>query len=90
MTLSDKWSIPRGEGSVELVEDSITFQEMEINGKGQATAVGKPVSPSNMGVTLTEKEDGFDLSGITTDKPYYIVYETKVTDRVVTNEGIPF
>src|SRR5699024_9029231 len=85
VTLSDAWT-PKGK--VELVEDSVKFQEMTIDENGKAHKVGGgPVSPSEIGATLTKKEDGFDISGITTDKTYYIVYKTKVKERVVDKEG---
>lgn len=78
VTLADHW---KPEGKVELVDGSLTFQEVEIDENGNAQFVGEPVDPSALGGSLSKVADGFEVSGITTDKPYYIVYKTKVIDR---------
>ena len=74
VTLSDTWK-PAGkialEGDVEIIE-------VTIDGNGQAAEVG----PVELG-TVNNIEDGFEVTGITTDKAYKVKYKTKVKDRVI-------
>lgn len=79
VTLADNWTPA---DKIELVEGSLSFQEMAINENGQASTVGEKVSVPP-GATLTPKTGGFEVSGITTDKAYKVVYKTKVTDRLL-------
>src|SRR5690625_1207415 len=83
VTLADSWTYPKDGGSVDLVDGSLTFQEMTIDENGHATPEGEPVNPSEIGATLTKKDNGFEVSGISTNKPYKVVYQTKVSERVL-------
>ncbi|MEJ8777092.1 Cna B-type domain-containing protein [Pseudogracilibacillus sp. ICA-222130] len=77
VTLADNW---KPEGKIELVDGSLTFQEVEIDENGNGQPVGEPMDPSDIG-SFSKVDDGFEVSGITTDKPYRVVYQTKVIDR---------
>ena len=77
ITLADNW---KPEGKVEIVEGSVKFQEVEIDENGNATPVGEAMDADEIG-DFEKTADGFEVSGITTDKPYYVVYETKVIER---------
>src|SRR5699024_5736894 len=50
VTLADHW---KPEGKVELVDGSLTFQEVEIDENGNAQFVGEPVDPSALGGSLS-------------------------------------
>ncbi|QQK81774.1 collagen binding domain-containing protein [Salicibibacter cibi] len=78
VTLSDSWT---PEGALELVEDSLDFIEMEIDEDGSAHETGNVGLPE--GAELQSIEDGFEVTGITTDNPYKVTYQTEVTDRVL-------
>lgn len=78
VTFTDIW---KPEGALELVEDSLTFTEVEIdeNGNAQETGnVGLPGEASFSGIT-----DGFEVTNITTGSAYRITYTTQVRDRVM-------
>ncbi|QQK78096.1 Cna B-type domain-containing protein [Salicibibacter cibarius] len=78
VTLSDSWT---PEGALALVEDSLVFTEMEIDEDGNAQETGNVGMPD--GAELQSIEDGFEVTGITTDNPYKVTYQTEVTDRVL-------
>ena len=78
VTLSDSWT-PKGD--LEFVEDSLSFIEVEIDENGDAHKTENEGLPD--GAEFNSVTDGFNITGITTDKPYLITYETKVTDRVL-------
>src|SRR5699024_435245 len=68
VTLTDNW---KPEGKVELVEGSLTFQEVEIDENGKGQPVGEPVGPNAIG-DYSKVDNGFKVEGITTNKPYYV------------------
>src|SRR5699024_1987544 len=70
------------EGILELVEGSLQFQEVTIDENGNAHPEGDPIDLPE-GADLNKVEDGFEVTGITTDKAYKITYQTKVKDRVL-------
>ncbi|PXW83624.1 putative surface anchored protein, partial [Pseudogracilibacillus auburnensis] len=74
VTLSDKWE-PAGKV---VLEGDVEFFEVTIDENGE------PINevPANIG-TLNEITDGFEVTGITTDKAYKVKYKTKVIDRVI-------
>src|SRR5699024_8177164 len=76
----DAWT---PEGMLELVEDSLKFQEVTIDENGHAHNEGDPVDFPNDGANLNLVDDGFEITGISIDKAYKITYQTKVTDRVL-------
>src|SRR5699024_7052951 len=79
VTLEDAWT---PEGILELVEGSLQFQEVTIDENGNAHPEGDPIDLPE-GADLNKVEDGFEVTGITTDKAYKITYQTKVKDRVL-------
>lgn len=81
VTLADSWAESEAAGKMALVDGTVKFQEMTIDENGNASAVGDPVDPSEIGATLVKEADGFKVTGITTDRAYRVVYQTKVTDR---------
>lgn len=79
ITLKDEWT---PEGKLDLVEDSLQFQEVSIDDHGDAHHEGDAINlPEN--AELVIGEDGFEVSGISTDKAYKATYQTKVKDRVL-------
>lgn len=79
VTLRDEWT---PEGKLELVEDSLQFQEVTINEYGKPHNEEDPVNvPGD--AKLKTIENGFEVEGITTDKAYIITYQTKVKERVL-------
>lgn len=78
VTLTDAWT---PEGKMDLVEDSLVFTEVEIDENGQAKETGNVGLPD--GAELVKGDDGFEVTGITTDTPYKVTYRTKVKDRVL-------
>lgn len=78
VSLTDSW---KPKGKLELVEDSLIFMEVEIDENGNAHETGNTGLPE--GAELVPREDGFEVTGITTDKGYKVTYQTKVKDRVL-------
>src|SRR5699024_3392352 len=78
-TLKDMWT-PKG--MLELVEDSLRFQEVSIDENGNAHREGDAVNLPE-GAVLNEVDDGFEVTDISTDKAYKVTYQTKVKDRVL-------
>ncbi|MFC4386611.1 Cna B-type domain-containing protein [Gracilibacillus marinus] len=78
VTLKDAWTPT---GKLELVESSVVFKEMTIDENGNASETGTTGLPN--GAEVVKGEDQFEITGITTDKPYKITYQTKVTGRVL-------
>ena len=76
--LKDSWT---PEGLLDLVEGSLLFKEVEIDEHGNAHETGNTGLPE--GAVLVPGTDGFEVTGITTDKAYKITYQTKVKDRVL-------
>lgn len=81
VTLADSWANSEAAGKMALVDGTVKFQEMTIDEDGNATAIGEALDPSAIGATLVKEEDGFKINGITIDKAYRVVYQTKATDR---------
>src|SRR5699024_6059082 len=84
VTLTDAWT---PEGMLELVEDSLKFQEVSIDENGNAHHEGDAINLPE-GANLNVIDDGFDVTGISTDKAYKITYQTKVKDRVLDPEDV--
>src|SRR5699024_12117843 len=78
-TLNDAWT---PEGMLELVEDSLKFQEVSIDENGNAHHEGDAINLPD-GANLEVIDDGFEDGGISTDKAYKVTYQTKVKDRVL-------
>ncbi len=78
VTLKDAWTPA---GKLELVEDSLKFTEVTIDEEGDAHATGNVGLPE--GAQLVPGTDQFEVTGITTTKPYKVTYQTKVKDRVL-------
>lgn len=79
VTLKDAWTPV---GKMELVENSLKFQEVTIDENGNAGNNGEPINlPS--GATLVNGIDQFEVTGIITDKAYKVTYQTIVKDRVL-------
>lgn len=78
VTLKDEWS--HGD-KVNFVSGSLTLQEMEIDEHGNAIPVGSEGDESVVNGTLSVEEEKFEISGITTDKPYRITYELELKER---------
>src|SRR5690625_1152260 len=78
VNLTDAWTPA---GKLDLVEDSLVFTEMEIDENGKAQETGNVGLPE--GAELVPGDDGFEVTGITTDKSYKVTYQTKVKDRVL-------
>ena len=78
VTLTDAWTPA---GKLDLVEDSLVFTEVEIDENGNAQETGNVGLPE--GAELVPGDDGFEVTGITTDKSYKVTYQTKVKDRVL-------
>lgn len=78
VTLTDTWTPA---GKLDLVENSLKFTEMKIDENGNAQETGNVGLPE--GAELIPGENGFEVTGITTDKPYKVTYQTKVKDRVL-------
>ncbi|WP_405097681.1 Cna B-type domain-containing protein [Oceanobacillus sp. FSL H7-0719] len=76
--LKDSWT---PEGLLDLVEGSLLFKEVEVDEHGNAHETGNTGLPE--GAVLVPGTDGFEVTGITTDKAYKITYQTKVKDRVL-------
>src|SRR5699024_3547195 len=79
VTLKDAWT---PEGMLELVEGSLKFQEVSIDDNGNAHHEGEAINLPE-GSDLNVVDDGFEVTGISTDKAYKITYQTKVKDRVL-------
>src|SRR5699024_3021592 len=79
VTLNDAWT---PEGMLELVEDSLKFQEVSIDENGNAHHEGDAINLPD-GANLEVIDDGFEVGGISTDKAYKVTYQTKVKDRVL-------
>src|SRR5690625_2039225 len=84
ITLTDAWT---PEGMLELVEDSLKFQEVSIDENGDAHHEGDAINLREGG-NLETVDDGFEVTGITTDKAYKVTYQTKVKDRVLDPEDV--
>ncbi|PAV27670.1 hypothetical protein CIL05_20680, partial [Virgibacillus profundi] len=78
VTLTDGW-MPAG--TLELVEGSLQFEEIEIDENGDAQPTGNFGLPD--GATFNKVTDGFEVTNIITDSAYRITYTTEVTDRVM-------
>lgn len=78
VTLTDAWTPT---GKMDLVEGSLGFTEVEIDENGHAQETGNVGLPN--GAELVPGEDGFKVTGITTDRTYKVTYQTKVKDRVL-------
>ncbi|MYL58299.1 Cna B-type domain-containing protein, partial [Virgibacillus halodenitrificans] len=78
VTLKDAWTPA---GKLELVEDSLKFTEVTIDEEGKAHATENVGLPE--GAQLVPGTDQFEVTGITTTKPYKVTYKTKVKDRVL-------
>ncbi|MYL58506.1 Cna B-type domain-containing protein, partial [Virgibacillus halodenitrificans] len=78
VTLKDAWTPA---GKLELVEDSLKFTEVTIDEDGNARATENVGLPE--GAQLVPGTDQFEVTGITTTKPYKVTYKTKVKDRVL-------
>ncbi len=79
VTLTDVWTPV---GKMELVEDSLQFQEATIDENGEAHKVGDAINlPA--GATFVNGVDQFEVTGISTDKAYIVTYQTKVKERVL-------
>lgn len=79
--LQDTWKA----GLMELVGNSLTFYDVTMNDKGQATITNKAEVP----YTVTKSTDsGFDLTLPTIDKPYIVKYKTKLKDRLLNGQNI--
>lgn len=79
VTLKDAW---KPAGKMHLVEESLMFQEVEIDENGKAHNVGTPTTAPGS-AELVNGTDQFEVTGITTDKAYKITYQTKVNNRVL-------
>ena len=79
ITLKDTWT---PENTLEFVEGSLTFQEVSIDAEGNVQNVGDPIALLP-GADVQPISDGFEVTGITTNKAYKITYQTKITDRVL-------
>src|SRR5699024_9238542 len=66
VTLNDAWT---PEGMLELVEDSLKFQEVSIDENGNAHHEGDAINLPD-GANLEVIDDGFEVGGISTDKAY--------------------
>src|SRR5699024_1852441 len=84
VTLNDAWT-PKG--MLELVEDSLKFQEVSIDENGHAHHEGDAINLPE-GADLNVVDDGFEVTGISTDKAYKVTYQTKVKDRVLDPEKV--
>src|SRR5699024_11041127 len=84
VTLTDAWT---PEGMLELVEDSLKFQEVSIDENGDAHHEGDAINLPE-GANLEKVDDGFEVTGITTNKAYKVTYQTKVKDRVLDPEDV--
>ena len=78
VTLSDAWTPA---GKIDFVEGSLVFTEMDIDEHGNAHETGKTGLPE--GATVEPGTDGFEVTGITTDRAYKVTYQTKVKERVL-------
>src|SRR5699024_1139611 len=72
---------------LELVEDSLKFQEVSIDENGHAHHEGDAINLPE-GADLNVIDDGFEVTGISTDKAYKVTYQTKVKDRVLDPEDV--
>ncbi len=84
VTLKDAWT---PEGMLELVEDSLKFQEVSIDENGNAHHEGDAINLPD-GANLNVIDDGFEVDNISTDKAYKVTYQTKVKDRVLDPEDV--
>src|SRR5699024_4183726 len=84
ITIIDAWI---QEDMHKLVEDSFNYQEVSIDENGDAYNEGDAINISE-GANLEKVDDGFEVTGITTDKDYKVTYQTKVKDRVLDPEDV--
>src|SRR5699024_12029752 len=84
VTLKDAWT-PKG--MLELVEDSLKFQEVNIDNNGDVHHEGDAIDLPE-GANLEKVDDGFEVNNISTNKAYKVTYQTKVKDRVLEEDGL--